>query len=449
MRKKRAPTRPSPEPSDVDQESVFEIMIQTYPSVRKMVGKKKAPKPEASSHGPIEANTDMSWEDLLSAMAGELGTDPAFLVISSCEWRWIKPNNSVFLPLRTESGFKSLLKQLRAPPKNVSGQYILVKMDEPVRKPAAVKMPWSQDIAGPSPAFNYGGLDDDVFDDDDSRKKVPFDEGLADEIDKISDMYHPGVCSVHPTIECFHSRLNDLHFELDRNKKVVRAAAIKKGTASLLKAPVGSQHFSLKSSIKTKNSGSAAVPEAGPSKPAPETPVAPFPMWPNAYPYPPTPQPTHLGYPPQPTPPGYPPQHTAAGYSPFLPMGYPPPFPSYHPPGFYGHPSHMSTWEGTPRRREREWDDSSPPRKSAKRLREGRAPDPPSSPAVSGGSLDEFIEANPTLPAGLKSFLDDLGFQIGDDLAVVPEEQWKAAGFLLFRWAQVLKAYNKCKSSLR
>ncbi|KAF8173509.1 hypothetical protein K438DRAFT_1850243 [Mycena galopus ATCC 62051] len=58
-------------------------------------------------------------------------------------------------------------------------------------------------------------------------------------MDKISNAYPPGTCSLHPAIECFHHRVADLHFALDRPKKIVWAAAMKKGTASLISPPLG------------------------------------------------------------------------------------------------------------------------------------------------------------------------------------------------------------------
>ncbi|KAJ7758630.1 hypothetical protein B0H16DRAFT_1457162 [Mycena metata] len=117
-----------------------------------------------------------------------------------------------------------------------------------------------------------------------------------------------------------------------------------------------------------------------------------------------------------------------------------PPYPSYHPLGFYGHSSHGR----------RSWDGSSPPQaSSSKRRHQEQRPDPPSSPAVSGGSLDDFLAQYPDLPPATGGFLLELGFNIGEDLAVVTEADWKAGGFNLFGWNRVLRAYNNYKNSLR
>ncbi|KAJ6565654.1 hypothetical protein B0H10DRAFT_2238923 [Mycena sp. CBHHK59/15] len=240
---------------------------------------------------------------------------------------------------------------------------------------------------------------------------VPFDQGLDDYMQSISENYPPGTCSMHPEIECFHSRVNDMHYALDRPKKIVWAAAIKNGTSTILAPPLGSNHFKAKAALK-KIAVTATA--SAPSVEPPATQAAP-----PAAPPPATPCPNPYGYP---SAPSYPP---LMGYPPFLS-----PFPSYQPHRFYGHPSHMLPWQDTPqpRRRERSPDGSSPPRaSSSKRRRE----DPPSSPAFSGGSIDEFLTQNPGLPGPTQSFLLELDFEIGDDLSVVTEAQWKAAGFAL------------------
>ncbi|KAJ6614198.1 hypothetical protein B0H10DRAFT_2221508 [Mycena sp. CBHHK59/15] len=398
---------------------------------------KKTAKVEPTTHGPITANTDMVWEDALDAIADLLGTTSEFLVISSIEWRWLKPQNSAWLPLRNLGGYSSLIKQILSPLKAVSMAYIIVKMDEPMRAPPKVSMPWvSQPVAGPSSGpgsfeSTYKavmGFEDPVSDDDGDKGKVSFDEGLEEEMDKISNMYPPGTCSLHPDIECFHHRTTDLHFALDRPKKIVWAAAMKKGTSTIISPPLASNHFKVKAAIKKTAVPNVALPTAANLLP-PLTPVAPAaqPINPYSNPYP---------YPPIPFPP---------------PMGYPP-YPSYHPPGFYGHTSHMLPWQETPRahRRGQSWDGSSPPEQyTSKCRRQDRRPDPPSSPALSGGSVDEFLAQDLDLPEGTGRFLLELGFKIGDDLSVVTEAQWKAGGLTLFGWNRVIRAYNKYKNCLR
>ncbi|KAJ7242534.1 hypothetical protein C8J57DRAFT_1726337 [Mycena rebaudengoi] len=429
----------------------FEILIWVYPAPKKATNRtkgKRAAKAEPTSYGPIAATTNMDFNDFVHAVSSLLGTSQEFLVVSSQQWRWLKPANSAWLPLRDDSNFKSLLRQLVSPPKGVSKAYIIVKMDEPMKASPSVAMPWaSQPMEGPSSGpgayqTTYRaamGIDEELSDDDADPKKrylprtqmfpqlitfqVAFDAELEDQIQSISEKYRPGTCTVHPEIDCFHSRINGLHFALDRSKKIVWAAAIKNGTSTIFGPPLASNHFNAKVAIKNKTAA-AANSAVLPTLFDPPT------LAPPATPYPYNP---YSAYPP--------------------PMPYPayPQFPSYHAPSYYG-PSHMLPWEDTPRpsRRQCSWDGSSPPRQSSsKRRREERLPDPPSSPTFSGGSLDGFIADYPDLPAATRSFLVELGFEIGDDLSVVTEAQWKAGGLALFGWNCVLKAYNKYKNSLR
>ncbi|KAJ6624853.1 hypothetical protein B0H10DRAFT_2430596 [Mycena sp. CBHHK59/15] len=430
------PARPASPEEEVPEAKNFEVMLWVCPPVKKTEARscKKATKPEPISYGPIDANTDMTWGDSVDAYAELLGTSSEFLVVSSMEWL---AQNSPWLPLRNASSYNSLTKQLLSPPKGVSPAYIIVKMDEPMKSPPSHSMPWvSQPVAGPSSgsgAFEATycavmGVDNKPSDNDDQpKKKVPFDQGLDDYMQSISEKYPPGTCSMHPEIECFHSRVNDMHYALDRPKKIVWAAAIKNGTSTILAPPLGSNHFKAKAALKKIAVTTALAPSVEP----PATPAAPPAAPPLATPYP-----NPYGFPSAPL---YPP---LMGYPPFLS-----PFPPYQPHGFYGHPSHMLPWQDTPwpRRRERSPDRSSPPRASCSKRRHE---DPPSSPVFSGGSIDEFLTQNPGLPSPTQSFLLELDFEIGDNLSVVTEAQWKAAGFTLFSWNRVLKAYNKYKNSL-
>ncbi|KAJ7885059.1 hypothetical protein B0H14DRAFT_2564025 [Mycena olivaceomarginata] len=286
-------------------------------------------------------------------------------------------------------------------------------MDEPMKAPPTVSMPWvSQLAAGPSSGpgsfestyRTVMGLNDEPSDDDgeQGKVKVSFDEGLEEEMECISNKYPPGTCSLHPDLECYHSRVTDLHFKLDRPKKIVWAVAIKKGTAIPHYATAHIQ------SLQSKCGTQKHCPPPPPSTPA--TPAVP-----------PTPYPTPYLYGPLPFPP-------SMGYPSFLP---------YHLPGLYGHPSHMLPWQDTPRahRCRQSFDGSSPPQQSSlKHRREDRLSDPPLSPAFSGGSLSDFLSWYSDLPALTRAFLDDLGFEIGDDLSLVTEAQWKEGGLTLFGW---------------
>ncbi|KAF8959735.1 hypothetical protein BDZ97DRAFT_1761251 [Flammula alnicola] len=114
----------------------FELVVWAIKPVKTTTaGRKKTAKVakvEPSSFGPGESNTDLDWASFLEIVADLLETKPVMLVLHSLEWKWLKPANSPWLPLRTQSAYHSLVRQLRAPPKNVSGAYIIVKMDWPL-----------------------------------------------------------------------------------------------------------------------------------------------------------------------------------------------------------------------------------------------------------------------------------------------------------------------------
>ncbi|KAK7034091.1 hypothetical protein R3P38DRAFT_2519192, partial [Favolaschia claudopus] len=243
-----------------------------------------------------------------------------------------------------------------------------------------------------------------------------FDEGLEEVVEEIQNKYPPGLCADHPNLPCYHHRRTGNHYELDRPKLLVWAAAKKTGSCTLDLPPLGSNLFKADKAIK--RASPIAPPAVATGTPTPTLP-------PPAAP-PQTPYPHPYGYYPPPPP------------MPLPPFGmYTPPMPSY-----YGH----SPWQETPRRhrRHRSWDGgSSPPSEPASKRH--RHIDPPSSPAPIGGSLDDFIESFPNLPEQTRGFLSEQGFQIGDDLSIVTDAQWKEAGFVLFGWKRVLDSYNQYK----
>ncbi|KAJ7710716.1 hypothetical protein B0H17DRAFT_1190411 [Mycena rosella] len=434
-RTRRKAVSPAPEVDDDAENAVvdFEVVIHSVPLAKKGTARKaKSKKVEPKPYGPLEANTKITWPAFLDMLAHLLETQAAFLVVSSFMWRWLKPTNSSFLPMASEAGFKSLIRQIRSPPKGVSGAYIIIKMDQPVKPPAGGQMPWAtqQARSGPSSASDHFGSffpSGDADSDDeapDNATVVLLMTVLRRKMDKISEKYPPGTCAEHPDIECFHSRVNNLHFELDRTKKIIWAAAIKNGTATLMTVPSGSQHFNVKSSLTIRKAVTSGAPEPSVSQHTLGAPVHPFapqyPFYPSPYDYPPAP-----------------------------PMGHPPPFSPYPPPQDFYHHSRMPSWQETPSRsrRQRSFDGSSPPQISKRKRPD---PDPPSSPGVEGGSVDEFCTTySDVLPLETRGFLLDLGFQIGEDLSLITEPRWQAAGFVLFSWNRVVKAYGKYKRSLR
>ncbi|KAJ7856855.1 hypothetical protein B0H14DRAFT_2578681 [Mycena olivaceomarginata] len=105
----------------------------------------------------------------------------------------------------------------------------------------------------------HGPNVDEPSDEESKGKKVTtlviyfsLDENIREQIQQISQAYPPGTCSEHPKIECFHSRVNGLHFELTRPRKIVWASAICKGTCKITAPPLASNFFKADSAIKRK-----------------------------------------------------------------------------------------------------------------------------------------------------------------------------------------------------
>ncbi|KAJ6594964.1 hypothetical protein B0H10DRAFT_1960572 [Mycena sp. CBHHK59/15] len=341
--RQKAPARvPSP---DEDLEAIgLEILLHVLPAA-----KGKAAKPDPIKFGPVQANVDMEHSDLLEKVAEVVNTDIPFLATLSMEWCFIKPANSLFLPLHNDAGWKSLKNQMCNPPKS-STQYIIIQMDAPVKKPQAPDASWSRSDPGHTSALDTVYDIDDGFDGEDGPKKpATFDQGLEEIIDKL-------------TVSWIGTR-NHLCFSSDE-----------------FAIPLASNFFKESAAIKKKSArAEAPIPNAvaGLS-------MAALPMSSN---------PTAQSLQPQ-----FPFYQAPYPYTPFPPMGYPPPpFPSY--PGLYGHPFPMETPSRSDRlRHEQSWDESSPPHQ--KRRRSERTVDPPSSPAFSSGSLDEFLDENPGFMQG-------------------------------------------------
>jgi len=125
--------------SDDDDELKFELVMWAIKPVKAVMAvrhkKSKTAKVEPITFGPADADTGIEWESFLEILADLLEMKPLLLVVHSFEWRWLKPANSPWLPLRAPSAYESLIRQLRAPPKNVSGSYIIIRMEQPLQQP--------------------------------------------------------------------------------------------------------------------------------------------------------------------------------------------------------------------------------------------------------------------------------------------------------------------------
>ncbi|KAF8869860.1 hypothetical protein BD779DRAFT_1479394 [Infundibulicybe gibba] len=260
-------------PSEASTE--FEILVWVTRPDKKLPsgrGKKKVQKVEPSTHGPVTSTTGNAWDELLEILAELLETEPTMLDRSSMEWRWLKPTNSQWLPLRSNTAYRSLLKQLKTPPRGASAAYIIIRMAEPARKPSNPSMPWSQAGASAGSSSAQAAEPDELIDSDDDgsrkRKQPSLDNQLADIVTEIEAKYPVGACPIHPDKECIHHRPSDLHFELTRTRKLAWAAKKRSGTATMLAPPVGSNFFKKDDALKVPSS--ALAPATAP----PSIPVA-------------------------------------------------------------------------------------------------------------------------------------------------------------------------------
>ncbi|KAJ7861430.1 hypothetical protein B0H14DRAFT_3445360 [Mycena olivaceomarginata] len=216
------------------------------------------------------------------------------------------------------------------------------------------------------------GFNDEPSDDDgeQGKVKVSFDKGLKEEMERISNKFPLECAPFIPTS--------------------------KKGTASLITPPLTSNHFKASAALRNTAVSVAAAPPSTPAAPPPPPP----PSTPAVPAVPPTPYPTPYPYGPLPFHLRWDTHHSC-----------PTPTGTLWPPVAYAALARYTSGSLT---------------------HEDRLPDPPSSPAFSGGSLSDFLSRYPDLPAPTRAFLDDLGFEIGDDFSLVTEAQWKEGGFILF-----------------
>lgn len=92
----------TPSPAQKD----FEVLLHVIPPPKKASGARKAKKTvkvEPVPYGPINADTSMSWEELIKVIVDTLGTLPPFLVLNSMDWKFLKSANAPWLPLRSAS----------------------------------------------------------------------------------------------------------------------------------------------------------------------------------------------------------------------------------------------------------------------------------------------------------------------------------------------------------
>lgn len=236
----------------------FEILVWVIRPPKKVAGpgrKTKLQKQEPMSFGPLQLDTSVLWDSFLQSLAGEVESGPPNLAISSLEWRFMKPANSPWMPLRSATAYTSFIKRMAS----ARTPNVIVRMDPPKAPTTAVlvcifrytsstqtdvtlshgQLPVCQ--AHPNlPLMSMKGLmmtvspverRYDLLHHSFSHqliltRKPRFDDELEDIVHEIDAKYHVGLCDMHPDQQCFHYRPADQHFFLDRPKKLVWAAHI-------------------------------------------------------------------------------------------------------------------------------------------------------------------------------------------------------------------------------
>jgi hypothetical protein len=87
--------------------------------------------------------------------------------------------------------------------------------------------PWTSTTSTVSQATAI--QDEDEYEeviDGNPAKRIKFDDELEEIVAQITKKYPVGHCNVHPEISCFYHRPAELHFELNRPRCLVWAAAI-------------------------------------------------------------------------------------------------------------------------------------------------------------------------------------------------------------------------------
>src|SRR6266849_11194070 len=80
--------------------------------------------------------------------------------------------------------------------------------------------------------------------------QIKLDDALEEIVTKRTKRYYLGLCSCHPDLPCFHHRVSNLHFNLNRPRLLVWAQAIKAGTASFKKVLILSPMFKASLTLK-------------------------------------------------------------------------------------------------------------------------------------------------------------------------------------------------------
>lgn len=122
---------PAPTPTAPTQ---FDLLIQVpQPDKRAKVGTKyKMVKSDPVKCGPNPVDIDLEWEAFTEVIAEHANTTLAQLVVTSFEWRFMKPQNSPWTPLNSSNGYGVFTRQLTAKLLKDPSAIVLLQMSPPV-----------------------------------------------------------------------------------------------------------------------------------------------------------------------------------------------------------------------------------------------------------------------------------------------------------------------------
>jgi hypothetical protein len=109
--------------------TIFELLahIMLDKRVCQHGGKTKNEKQETIKKGPIEVSVEIGWSLFLDEVAELVQMTAVNLITDTFEWRWLKPANGAWLPLVSECGFNSMIKQVCVKP----DAYVILCMQPP------------------------------------------------------------------------------------------------------------------------------------------------------------------------------------------------------------------------------------------------------------------------------------------------------------------------------
>lgn len=135
---KRKATATQPPPN-----STFELLIHVLQPDRKVragIGGRqtKSVKCDPLKFGPTNFELNVTWEPFLVTISTLLRSSVPNLALPSFEWHFLKPQNSPWLPLNTEQGLHSLLRQASAKVAKEGSTYVILRMAPPIAQPTTL-----------------------------------------------------------------------------------------------------------------------------------------------------------------------------------------------------------------------------------------------------------------------------------------------------------------------